>query len=273
MHKANRPKKGTSWHVIGAQLGHFRRAANLTQRALADLIHVDEETIASIEQGRRPLKLSLAEILDNLLETKGVLAVAVEKVPLREKVPAFVQDFLDYEQEALTVLSYQNQVVPGLLQTKEYAAAAFDCYFPPVAEEIADNWLSARMARRQVWQRERPPVANFVIEEAVLQRPLGGEEAMQRQIAELRRFADLPNVGVQIMLTNTTPHAGLAGPMVLLETPDHDDLAYVEGQLVSFLHEDPGQVSVLQQKYGMLRSQALSPRASMDLLDELLGES
>lgn len=75
------------------------------------------------------------------------------------------------------------------------------------------------------------------------------------------------------MPTGQELHAGLAGPLVLLETPDHDQLAYVEGQLVSFIHDDPDQVSVLQQKYGMLRSQALSPTESMGLLDALLGES
>ncbi|MFD4758079.1 Scr1 family TA system antitoxin-like transcriptional regulator [Streptomyces sp. NPDC058439] len=60
---------------------------------------------------------------------------------------------------------------------------------------------------------------------------------------------------------------------LLLETPDHDHLAYVEGQLTSYLHEDPDDVSVLQQKYGMLRSQALSVDKSARLLDELLGET
>lgn len=75
------------------------------------------------------------------------------------------------------------------------------------------------------------------------------------------------------MPTSRESHAGLAGPMVLLETPDHDQLAYIEGQLVSFLHDDPDKVSVLAQKYGMLRSQALTPEESMGLLDDLLGDS
>ncbi|WP_327114159.1 DUF5753 domain-containing protein [Streptomyces sp. NBC_01341] len=68
-------------------------------------------------------------------------------------------------------------------------------------------------------------------------------------------------------------HGGLAGPMVLLETPDHDHLAYVEAQLTSVLHDDPDTVSVLHQKYGMLRSQALSVENSARLLDDLLGAS
>jgi hypothetical protein len=93
------------------------------------------------------------------------------------------------------------------------------------------------------------------------------------QNQHLRRCAELPFLGLQIMPTNLGTHAGLDGPLVLLETPDHDQLAYIEGQLISFLHDDPDKVSVLQQKYGMLRSQALSPAESMGLLDDLLGES
>jgi hypothetical protein len=72
---------------------------------------------------------------------------------------------------------------------------------------------------------------------------------------------------------NREKHAGLNGPMVLLETPDHEHLAYIEGQRVSFLVDDPDEVSVLQQKYGMLRSQALTPEESMGLLDDLAGEA
>lgn len=81
MQSANKPKKITSWHVIGAQLSHFRRAARITQPALAERVGLHEDTIGSIEQGRRPLKLDLAETLDELLDTKGVLAVDRVKGP------------------------------------------------------------------------------------------------------------------------------------------------------------------------------------------------
>ncbi|MFF9650139.1 Scr1 family TA system antitoxin-like transcriptional regulator, partial [Streptomyces sp. NPDC014622] len=125
MHSAKRNKRITSWHLIGAQLATFRKAAGMTQAALADRCCVGEETIASVEQGRRPLQADFAVQLDELLETKGVLQVAVARVPKKERFPAFVQDFIDYEQDALTLLSYQNQVMPGLLQTEEYIRFLF----------------------------------------------------------------------------------------------------------------------------------------------------
>lgn len=267
-------KKYSSWHVIGAQLSQFRKAARITQPVLAERLCVHEDTIGSIEQGRRPLKPDLAAQLDELLDTKGALAVAVANVPERERFPAFAQDFVEHEQEALTLLSYENHVVPGLLQTEEYARAVFSCLYPPISEEEVEEWTSARVDRQRIFARKPwPPMMNFLLEEVILHRPTGGRDVLREQIRHLRRCAELPFLGLQIMPTERERHAALDGPMVLLETPDHDHLAYIEGQRISFLVDDPDEVSAYQQKYGMLRSQALSPEESVRLLDDLAGGS
>lgn len=272
MYPRKKSQKNGSWHMIGAQVGHFRKVARITQPELAERLRVHEDTIGSIEQGRRPLQPDLAERLDALLDTKGALAVAVAKVPERERFPAFAQDFVEHELDALTLLWYENHVVPGLLQTEDYARAVFACLFPPISEEQVDEWVSARLARQQVFDRKPwPPIMSFLLEEVVLHRPIGGREVLREQIRHLQRCAELPFLSLQILPTSREKHAGLAGPMVLLETPDHDQLAYVEGQLVSFLNDDPDQVSVLHQKYGMLRSQALTPEESAGLLADLAG--
>ncbi|MGW4229212.1 helix-turn-helix domain-containing protein [Streptomyces sp. NPDC004980] len=259
--------------MIGAQLATFRKAARLTQAALADRFCVGEDTIASIEQGRRPLQADFAAQLDELLDTKGVLRVAVAKVPQKERFPAFVQDFVEYEQEAVTLLSYENQVVPGQLQTEGYARAVFVSLYPPLEEDELEERVAARLDRQRMFDRRPRPMANFLLEESILKRPLGGPSVLREQIQHLRRCSELPFLGIQIMPTRREAHAALDGPMVLLETPDHDQLAYVEGQRVSVLIDDLDEVSVLQQKYGMLRSQALSPEEGVRLLDDLLGES
>ncbi|MFG2427966.1 helix-turn-helix domain-containing protein [Streptomyces sp. NPDC048590] len=273
MHSTKRNKRVTSWHVIGAQLAAFRKAAGHTQTSLADRFCVGEDTIASIEQGRRPLQADLAQQLDDLLGTKGVLSVAVAKVPQRERFPAFAQDFVEYEQEAVTLLSYQSQVVPGLLQTEAYARFLFSCLYPPLEEEQREEWVAARLGRQRLLERRPRPMLHFVLEESILRGVVGDAEVRREQLQHLRRCMELPFLGLQIMPMRLPKHAGLAGPMVLLETPEHDHLAYVEGQLTSVLHDDPDDVSVLQQKYGMLRSQALSVENSARLLDDLLGES
>ncbi|MFJ9618529.1 helix-turn-helix domain-containing protein [Streptomyces noursei] len=274
MHQAKNRRKITSWHVIGAQLSHFRRAARLTQPALAEAVGLHEDTIGSIEQGRRALKIDLAETLDELLETKGALAVAVSKVPEREKLPAFVQDLVEHEEEALTLLSYENQVMPGLLQVEPYARAVIRCLYPPLDGDQTDAWVSGRLDRQRLLQRKKPlPILNFILEEVVLHRQLGGPDTWRKQLQHLRQCAELPFLGLQIMPTSRAAHASLDGPLLILETPEHDHLAYIEAQRISFLVDDPDQVSVYQQVYGMLRSQALNPEESKGLLDDLLGES
>lgn len=75
------------------------------------------------------------------------------------------------------------------------------------------------------------------------------------------------------MPTSRASHASLDGPLVLLETPEHEHFVYIEAQRISFLVDDPDEVSVYQQVYGMLRSQALTPEETWGLLDDLLGES
>ncbi|MEU3224982.1 helix-turn-helix transcriptional regulator [Streptomyces sp. NPDC006976] len=266
-------KRVTSWHLIGAQLAMFRKAAGMTQASLAERCCVSDDTIASIEQGRRPLQLDFAIMLDELLETKGALKVAVEKVPEKERFPAFVQDFVEYEQEAVSLMSYQSQVVPGLLQTEEYARFVFSCLYPPIEDDEQEAWVKARLDRQRLLARKPRPMLHFILEESILRSEIGDPAMMRRQIEHLRKCAELPFVCIQIMPMKLPKHAGLAGPMVLLETPDHDQLAYIEGQGVSFLVDDPDEVSVLLQKCGMLRSQALSPEESVRLMDDLLGET
>ncbi|WP_329194111.1 helix-turn-helix domain-containing protein [Streptomyces sp. NBC_01435] len=265
-------KRVTSWHLIGAQLAMFRKASRLTQAALAERCSVGDDTIASIEQGRRALQWDFAVRLDELLDTKGALQVAVAKVPQKERFSAFVQNFVDYEQQAVTLFSYQNQVVPGLLQTEEYIRFVFSCLYPPLEEDERENWVAARLDRQKLLERKPRPMLHFLLEESILRRQIGDPDMMREQIRHLRRCMELPFLGLQIMPMTLPKHAALDGPMVLLETPDHDHLAYVEGQLTSYLHEDPDDVSVLQQKCGMLRSQALSVEKSARLL-ELLGET
>ncbi|MFF8616002.1 helix-turn-helix domain-containing protein [Streptomyces sp. NPDC015350] len=269
----NKSKRITSWHLIGAQLAMFRKTARMTQVSLADRCSVGEDTIASIEQGRRALQLDLAIMLDELLDTKGALRVAVEKVPMKERFPAFVQDFVEYEQNALTLFSYQDRVVPGLLQTEEYARFLFTCQYPPLEEDELEEWVADRLDRQKLLSRKPRPMLHFLLEESILRSEIGDPAVLRNQIRHLRQCMELPFLGLQIMPMKLPRHAGLAGPMVLLETPDHDHLVYVEGQLTSYLHQDPDDVSVLQQMCGMLRSQALSVEASARLLDELLGET
>ncbi|QTE01104.1 helix-turn-helix domain-containing protein [Streptomyces cyanogenus] len=273
MHVATRPKKVGSWYAVGALVAHFRKKARLTQEQFAEMANLAVDTVRSIEQGRLALQPDRADQFDELLDTGGALAVVVAKLPVRDRIVQFAQGLVDHEQEAVGILTYETLVVPGLLQTPDYCRAVFDYRYPALGSETADQWVQARMDRQLVWQREQPPVGHFILEESILRRPMGGPEVLREQIRQILELVRPVHMSVQVMPMNKTPHAALGGPMVLLETPEHERLVYLEVQRASFLVDDPEEVSYYHHKYAMLRSQALSCEESECLLKELLGES
>ncbi|MFF7450711.1 MULTISPECIES: Scr1 family TA system antitoxin-like transcriptional regulator [unclassified Streptomyces] len=270
--KPPRPKNLTSMKMLGKQLGAARRVAGYTQAALAELVRVDDETLASIEQGRRALKPDLAARLDDALQTKGMLSVGVANLPEIDQFPMWAELYMEHEREAIALSLYANQVLPGLLQTRAYAETVLRERVPAHGEGEIQTKAAARIERQEIMQRETPPTLSFVIWEPVLHLGIGGPEVRAEQLDHLRACAELPCVSIQFLPAGSPSHAGLDGPFVLLETADHQHLAYIEGQRGSQWVSDADEVSRLARKYAMLRAQALSPLESKGLLDRLLGE-
>ena len=258
--------------MVGALLALFREAAGYTQRSLGERFVVGEQQIASIEQGRRPLKPDLAEQLDELLDTKGALATALSRMPEVDLVPLWAEEYLDREREAIAISWYESLLVPGLLQTEAYARAVFNNKVPVYDDDTVEQLVAARIERREILHRKVPPMMSFVIWEAALRDQLGGREVYVEQVMHLREYADLPGLALQILPLGRTSHAGLSGPFILLETPDHQRLGYSESQRGSQLIADQDEVAILNQKYAMLRTQALNAEDTRALLDRLLGE-
>lgn len=265
-------KNASAVKLVGSLVGVFRRAAGLTQVALAERVGVDEETIASIEQGRRTLKEDLAGLLDELLDTKGALCVALANMPEIDVFPRWVETYIDLEQEALAISWYDNQVLPGLLQTPAYARAVFRNDVPALSEEEIEQRVAARMERQEILHRKEPPTISFIISEVTVLDRLGGEEVHFGQLRHLREWAELPCVTLQIMPVGRDFHAGLAGPFTVIETVDHQRIGYAEAPRRGWLIADPDEVSYLDRRYAMLRSQALNPQETKSLLDRLAGE-
>ncbi|MFE5401123.1 helix-turn-helix domain-containing protein [Streptomyces sp. NPDC056580] len=265
-------RNASAMRMVGALLALHREAAGYTQRSLGERFVVGEQQIASIEQGRRPLKPDLAEQLDELLDTRGALSVALSRMPEVDLVPMWAEEYLDCEREATVISSYENQVLPGLLQTTAYAQAVFRSRIPVLKEDEIERYVQTRTERQAIFQRTDPPIACFVIWEPVLRDFLGGKEVYCDQLRHLRQCSEMPGLALQVLPLGRSAHAALDGPFVLLETPDHQRLAYTETQRGSQLIADPDEVAILTQRCAMLRSQALTPEDTRELLDRLLGE-
>jgi transcriptional regulator with XRE-family HTH domain len=270
--KLPRKKNLSAMKMLGAMVGRARRAAELTQRELAERLMVDEETIASIEQGRRPLKPDVAELLDQVLGTKGMLSTGVANLPEIDQFPMWAELYVQHEREAIALSWYDALVVPGLLQTEPYARALLSGRVPAYDTDELDTKVAARVGRREILHRRVPPTLSFVVWEPALRMPTGGRETHLDQLRFLREYSELPGLALQILPLDRTSHAGAAGPFTLLETPDHQHLAYAESQRGSQWVSDPDEVSILARKYAMLRTQALTIEDSRSLLDRLLGE-
>jgi hypothetical protein len=240
---------------------------------LADAVIVSLAKLESIEQGRRPLTLDLARQFDEVLGTNGLLEVGAEHLPDADGViPAWALAFVDLEREAVAISSFENQVLPGLLQTERYMNAVFDSRVPILDPDDIAMQIAVRLERQEILQRRVPPVVSFILSEATVRDRLGGDEVHREQLRHLRICADMPGVTMQILPLGLTAHAALDGPFVLLETPEHEHLAYAETQRGSHLVHDPDEVSILAARYAMLRTQALNTFETKGLLERLLGE-
>jgi hypothetical protein len=200
------------------------------------------------------------------------LSTALSRMPEVDLVPLWAEEFLDREREAIAISSYENQVLPGLLQTDGYAWEVFRSRVPVYDEDEIAQLVAARVERQAILHRKEPPITCFVIWEPVVKAPLGGKEVWREQLRHLLACAELPGLMLQVLPLDRPRHAGLNGPFVLLETPEHQRLAYTETQRGSQLIADPDEVAILTQKCAMLRSQALTPEDTKGLLDRLLGE-
>ncbi|GAA1425341.1 helix-turn-helix transcriptional regulator [Streptomyces thermospinosisporus] len=265
-------KNASAMKMVGALLALYRQAAGYTQRSLGEEFGISEQQVASIEQGRRPLKPDVAEKLDEFLGTKGALSVAVSRMPEVDLVPLWAEEYLDREREAIAISWYEALLVPGLLQTEGYARAVFRSRVPVYDEEDIEKLVASRVERQTILSRKGPPTTSFVIWEAALRDRLGGDEVRHEQLRHLRESADVPGISMQVLPLGRTTHAGLAGPFILLETPEYQRLAYAETPRGSQLIADPDGVAILTQKYAMLRTQALNVEDTKCLLDRLLGE-
>ncbi|MFD0354858.1 Scr1 family TA system antitoxin-like transcriptional regulator [Streptomyces sp. NPDC127110] len=270
--KRPRPN-ATSMKMVGRQVAAGRLAKNLTQKQLAELIKVDEQTIGSIEQGRRALMPNVAELLDQHLCLPGLLSVAAHEMPAVDGTPPWAEEYLAHESEAIAVSSYQNQVLPGLLQTDAYAEFVFRNRVPALKDEEIAKQTANRTERREILRRKVPVMLSFIVWEPVLRLKLGGTEVYHNQLSPLLTCSTLPGVSIQIYPLDHTTHPALDGSFVLLETPDYQHLAYSETQRGSQLTFDANEVSILERKYAMLRTEALNPDETRAELDRLLGES
>ena len=156
----------------------------------------------------------------------------------REVAPAALLQLIGYETDASITRNFETLLVPGLLQTEEYAPRVIREWEQRAAESRVKTLVEIRMRRQELLDRADSTLRFFILDEAAVRRLVGGKAVMRRQIRRLIEMAARPNITIELVPFSAGAHPGLKGPFVILEFPDpgDDDVLYLEsarGDLIS----------------------------------------
>ncbi len=257
--------------AFGQSMKTLRTRAGMEREEFGKRLGYSASTIASFEQGRRIPPPRAIDRSDEVLDAGGLLAVWKEQLE-KAQYPAFFQGMAELEKQAIELLAYDTMVVKGLLQTEEYMRALLAMRRPPLDQETIEQRVMARLARQDIFDRRPTPLLSFVMDESVLRHRYGGKEVLRGQLEHLLLIGQRRNVELQIMPTDCEDNAGVNGPFTVVTRKDGKKFLYVEAQNTSSLTTDLEQTVLAAARYGIIRSQALTPRESLEFIEKLLGE-
>lgn len=249
-----------------------REQRGWSQADLAEKIPYSLSTISMVEALHRAPTRDLAVHLDKAFGTPGTftrLEARLRDLPF----PASFRPFAAYEAEATALYVFEHSLVPGLLQTPEYARAVLATR-PNTTEDEIDNLVAARLARQSVLTRDDPPAPLLwaLIDEGVLYRPVAPAEVMYDQLLDLVDRSWRPNITVQVLPYSAGGHTGLLGAFTIADLPGSAGIVNVEDITYGRVFEDTATVSRVTLHYKSLQSEALPKGASRELIARVAEE-
>ncbi|ROQ69124.1 helix-turn-helix protein [Streptomyces sp. 840.1] len=251
----------------GWELRRQREAHGLRQQQLGEIIFCTGSLIGQVETTKKIPTRDFSERVDAALGTDGVFSRLVGLV-LRSQLPTWFQAYAEMEARAEYISTYQAQLVYGLLQTEDYARAVLATGMPDDLEGL----LAARMERQRILERERPPLAWAVLDEAVLHRPIGGHDVMRAQLTRLLDFSATRWMRIQVLPFAAGEHSSLAGSFNLLRFDDDPDIVYTEDLISGHMTASPDTVREGSLRYAHLQAAALSVEESAALIARVMEE-
>ncbi|MEU3569927.1 helix-turn-helix transcriptional regulator [Kitasatospora sp. NPDC036755] len=258
------------WAPFGVQLRRSRRAAGLTQAQLARRVGVDPSYVSYAElapPGRTPPSEKFARDADRVLDTGGTLLL----MWLQAKHSALLEGFPEYaanEVLASEIRIFELGVIPGLLQTKSYAAALTraDVRRRDITPKQAEERLAFLFARQEALARRDPPLIHAVLDESCLRRTIGGLEVMREQFEQLQRLYEQGRVVLQVAPFSMGEHRPFALPMRLLTLPDGSLFGYSESEGRGHVERDDDRLRDWRRRYDRLQVGALAESATLELI-------
>ncbi|WP_235877131.1 DUF5753 domain-containing protein [Saccharopolyspora terrae] len=184
-----------------------------------------------------------------------------------------MRPLVSFEEDATALNSYEPVLVPGLLQTEEYARAIHTAGRHKVAPEFVDKWVAARMQRQRRLTAPNPLELHVVVAEAALSLQVGGQEVLVGQLRRLVEASQAPNITIQVLAADSCGSGGIAGNFTVLHFADakiDPPLGYFDGPLGGHMVSDEGGVVTLMNMFDDLRHMALSEADSAEMLVAVL---
>lgn len=256
--------------LFAEELRRARGRAGLSQEQVGDEIGYSGSLVGMVETGRRPPSLDFAERCDAALDTGGLLARVHQHVVARENYESWFREWVEIEREATSLRTWEPMIVPGLLQTAEYAWEVLRAGRPDDTDERIEQHVSARMERQAVLARENAPFLWAVLDEAALRRPVGGAKVMRGQLARLIEAARNPRIKILAVPLSVGAHAGLAGHFVIAGFDDAPDIVYLEAAARGQISDRPEIVKACTLAFDTLRAEALPPKASLEMISKVM---
>ncbi|MGY0488002.1 helix-turn-helix domain-containing protein [Streptomyces sp. WG-D5] len=272
---------------LGAELRALRVQAGLTSGQAARLVGWHQSKVSRIETGRSGVKPSDVLMLLDAFEANDpavrelVVALAGGQEvgghhwwhAYRGLLPPAYRDFISLESQACRIRTLETSVVPGLLQTPEYAYAVTRSVLDGAEERHVKALVEVRLARQDVLRSEPPLHLTAVLDEAVLRREVGGSGVLRRQLAHLTEAARMPHVRIQVLPFSSGGHIGLTGPFVVFSFPNTSDLdVVVLDHLTSSLYlERKEDLKAYTDAFDALLLHARSPEDSLEFIAEIAG--
>ncbi|WP_427921896.1 helix-turn-helix domain-containing protein [Streptomyces sp. cg40] len=261
--------------ALGKQLRILRERAGMTQKEFGQHVGYGPDAISAMERGVRVPRPEVLEKGDELFGAGGLLKEAIPEVKeamtrARTRHPEWYRSYAALEAEAVSLYDYSTMGVLGLLQTEEYSRAVFTQRQPPLDEATIEKRVTDRLSRQQFFERWPAPECSFVMEQAVLERPIGGPGVHADQLRQLLRIGGMRNVQLQVMPTTRHEHPCLDNSFTLLTPKGKEQVAYMESHAYPRLIIDREEVRIFAARYGIIRAQALNPQESLDLIEKML---
>ncbi|MEU6072256.1 helix-turn-helix transcriptional regulator [Micromonospora sp. NPDC047074] len=250
---------------VVAEIRRARGAAGMTQETFGRGSGFSASHVSAVESGTRALTMDFIKGADRALKTGGLFERLIASVG----APSWFLPWLDAERAATQLRYFEPNLIPGLLQTEDYARTVLRSVDILTSDEVEQR-LSARMERQKILTGDRPPQFVAVLDEAALRRSgndIGG--TMAQQIAHLIARAELPHVHVHVIPAGSGLHVGLSGPFALARSGEGVWVGHLENQLAGVVIDKDDDVATLQARWESVRNEALPRRQSIDLLKEV----